>query len=854
MRDRLLLRAFAIVAALTFALGASAAVEYDFVYGNLQYVITSPTTAKLVGHSATFPSGAYYIPDEANGYRITAIGDRALYGCDEITYLSIGSNVETIEEYAFYGCSGLTGIVIPNSLRTIERYAFTHCSGLSSIPIPNGVTTIPNCCFLDCSGMTSVTIPNTVTTIESSAFYQCSSLTSVTIPNSVVNLEGNIFNKCSSLTTVVIGENCLFYVGNGWPANIFANCPNLSSVTSLSRTPTTCAANIFDQTVYSNATLKVPKGCTSTYQSTNYWNNFSNIQELNYSFESGGIYYNITGSTTVEVTFRDTGYNTYSGNVDIPETVTYGGTTYTVTAIGNNAFRGCMNLTGVTIPNTVTNIGSFAFYQCYDLTSVDIPTSVTRLEIDVFGCTGLTSVTIPNTVTYMGSEAFYKCSQLSQIKLSNAITSIAQRTFDGCTSLTEITIPASVTSIAIVAFRNCTALTRVTCLSDVPCTLHDEGFDSSTYSNATLTVPSGSASDYQAASGWLNFTHFEEFTPLGPVLNVGGATIDFTSSDDYLWIAVTEGDRTYAKSGNAGVHSSTSTLNAAVTVNGACILHFDFKAWGESSSSGTTHYDKCIFAVDGVQQFCYGARQNDWETYEVELAAGVHTLEWAYSKDSSVNPLGDYFAIDNVGLRNNLDPALNVNGGTIHFLTEGNYPWLVMSDGNRLYAQSGNKGVASSSSEVTATVHVDQASLLSFDFKAWGESNSSGTTHYDKCIFSIDGVEQFRYGARQNDWETYEVDLAAGDHTLKWTYSKDNTVNPLGDYFAIDNVRLASTVLLGDVNGDTQVNITDAIMLINFISNGNVNINPDAANVNGDTQVNITDAIMLINYISNGHW
>jgi surface protein len=60
--------------------------------------------------------------------------------------------------------------------------------------------------------------------------------------------------------------------------------------------------------------------------------------------------------------------------------------------------------------------------------------------------------------------------------------------------------------------------------------------------------------------------------------------------------------------------------------------------------------------------------------------------------------------------------------------------------------------------------------------------------------------------------------------------------------------------LRGDVNGDNQVNISDAIVLINYISNGNGNINLDAANVNNDNQVNITDAIMLINFISNGHW
>ena len=61
--------------------------------------------------------------------------------------------------------------------------------------------------------------------------------------------------------------------------------------------------------------------------------------------------------------------------------------------------------------------------------------------------------------------------------------------------------------------------------------------------------------------------------------------------------------------------------------------------------------------------------------------------------------------------------------------------------------------------------------------------------------------------------------------------------------------------LRGDVNNDHEVNISDAIALINAIVNGdNSGINTDNANVNGDEEVNISDAIMLINYVLNNVW
>ncbi|MBP1539764.1 MAG: leucine-rich repeat protein [Prevotella sp.] len=77
------------------------------------------------------------------------------------------------------------------------------------------------------------------------------------------------------------------------------------------------------------------------------------------------IYYSyINDGTELEVTYKDTGYNSYSGIVVIPEQVTYNGKSYSVTSIGPFAFRQCSGLTSITIPYSVTTIREYAFAFC----------------------------------------------------------------------------------------------------------------------------------------------------------------------------------------------------------------------------------------------------------------------------------------------------------------------------------------------------------------------------------------------------------------------------------------------------------------------------------------------------------
>lgn len=259
------------------------------------------------------------------------------------------------------------------------------------------------------------------------------------------------------------------------------------------------------------------------------------------TFQSAGLEYTQTGENTVSVTDCITGQ--YSVTLDIPSTVTYNGSTMTVTAIGRDAFywsnlvsvnipatvqtiefgafRSCSSLAAITfapgsqlqtiadyafnsapiatitIPEGVTSIGASCFFTCKNLASISLPSTLTSIGASAFYKAALTSITLPEGLTQLGKSAFLFCEKMTSVTLPSTLTELTDGLFQGCKLLTSVTLPTGVTSIG----EECFLESGITGTFNLPASLQTIG--SGAFAGTKIT-------SFNLASGNTAFTKVGE--------------------------------------------------------------------------------------------------------------------------------------------------------------------------------------------------------------------------------------------------------------------------------------------------------------------------------------------------------
>jgi hypothetical protein len=791
-----------------------------FYYCSGLKAIVIPGSVKSINNYTFYKCSALTSVKVSDG--VTSIGDYAFFGCFSLNSLNIPNSVTTIGNYAFDGCSGLTSVTIGSGVAQFGDYAFAYCTNLASLEIKDGVTSIGNYTFQSCSSLSSINLPNSLISIGIKAFDGCawianlpdgvvyagkvaycykgtmSDYTNITLKEGTLGIATSAFRSYTLLSSVTL-PGSLVNIG----PSAFYDCSNLTSVIALMEVPMPIDNSMFN---YRNfATLHVPAGYKDVYEAADYWKEFKEIVEMpgpspTIEFADANVkalcIANWDTDDDGELSEAEAAAVTNLRNVFKEKQIitSFNELQYFtgLTSIQEGAFYGCSNLSSVTIPNSVTSIGGAAFQRCFSLTNI----------------------IVPSTVTSIGSWAFND-SGLSSVIISNGVTSIGEYAFHG-THLQSLTIPSSVNNIGVAAFGYCLELSSITV----------ESGNEKYYSNDCNAIIERESNTLIA--GCINTK-----IPFGveEIANIAFRGCKMTAIEIPSSVTAIGA---YAfnwcdKLVSVTIPSSVSSIGEWAFYGCDCLSSVKVEMETPIIIEQAT-FSNCANAILYVPYGCKAAYEaaDYWKEFK-------EIVEFPEQTDKETLSVDDV----KVWIGSTVEMAISLTNES-EDLTAYQFD-LILPDGISLSVNDKGKYVVYKTSR-----YEDDSQTLNVS-KLEGSENA----YRFVCFSMSNGVITGKSGAILN------AVLAIGESVNEGSYEakiKNIIVTKTdGAQLKLNDAKfniVVSNVILGDANGDGNVNVTDIVEIVNYImEKPSDRFVAAAADLNGDGYINVTDIVKVVSII-----
>ena len=673
-------------------------------------------------------------------------------------------------------------------LSSIGLRAFRYCSSLTNIIIPEGVTSIGNYAFYGCRSLSSITIPNSVTTIGIQAFHgDNDSQTSIVVESG--NIVYDSRNNCNAL--IETSTNTLI-----------KGCRNTvipKDVVAIGDWAFSNCSSLTSITIPNSVTSigdGVFNGCTG----------LTNITIPNRVTTIGAKAFNGCNSLTLVRLYSNSIVSNTTDSSNLKDIFGNQVQTYIlgsgVTSIGDYAFNQCNNIS-ISIGGKVKSIGEYAFYGCTGLTSITFKDGTSIGDYAFYGCTGLTSITFKDG-TSIGDYAFYGCTGLTSVVIPQC-SDIGKYCFGYCTSLLSVKFGNgnNITAIPRGMFVSCHSLTSLGVIGsgasiEIP--------NSVTFINKyafgncsglkSITIPNSVTQTYTADSPYTGCTGLEN-------LVIGNG---LTSIPDRYFVdcknlkSVTIGTSVTS----IGYYAFDSSKLAQVRVCNPTPITISSQAFPYRSTA-------TLVVPSREAKSAYKAADY-WKDFKLILFEGEDFSNVLEVSDMVV----DHGAFAELPVKMTNQDKITA----VEFDLEMPSGFKLLSCS--LTERKGDHGINYAQSE-NGSYHVTIFSLSSSVFT--GSTGDLFTLH-----LLADSLGQHIIAVKN-------VELSTND----------------GDKRTPQDISASVTICdipIGDVNGDGEVTITDAVSIVNHRLNRTpVRFISAAADLNADNEITITDAVRIVNMI-----